>query len=227
MAGLRGTLPGVMALVLSGGCTSHIETIEPIRHATGMADAQVTARYIRTPRPDRFSVCHEHTCHVISEVSLDTGEWDEIRRIFAIPAADAAAERIQIARAITTLEQLVGTRIGTANDQGRNFPGLGLSGQMDCVDEATNTSAYLLMLQQKKLLRWHQVGARISRGVLQLEPPHFTATVIEIGRGNRYAVDSWFHANGQPPEIVPLSEWLSGWEPPGQSTASDGAAGRH
>ena len=192
-----------------------------------MADAQVAAHYIRTPRPDHFSVCHEHTCHAISEVSLDTQDWATVQQIFATPAADAAAERDQIALAIATLEQLVGARTGTDNDQGRNVSGPGLSGQMDCVDEATNTSAYLLMLQQAGLLRWHKVGARISRGILQLETLHFTATIIETGPGARYAVDSWFDANGRPPAVVPLSDWRAGWKPSGQSGAPAITAGRH
>lgn len=206
----RGTLPAIFALVLSGGCASNPDTIEPIRHATGMADAQVAASYIRSPRPDRFSVCHEHTCHAITEVSLGADEWDGVRQVFALPAPDAATERGQIAAAVARLEQLVGARTGTANDQGRNFPGLGLSGQMDCVDEATNTSAYLLMLQQEKLLRWHRVGARISRGVLQLKTLHFTASVEESLTGEKFAVDSWFEPNGARPDILPLAQWRQG-----------------
>jgi len=226
LGGLRGAALGVLALV-SGGCATDVVTIEPIRHATGMADAQVAARYIRTPHPGHFSVCHEHTCHAISEVSLTAAEWDGVRRIFAPPAPDAAAERGRIALAIAALEQLVGAYTGTANDQGLNFPGLGLSGQMDCVDESTNTSAYLLMFQQDGLLHRHRVGARISRGFLQLETLHFTTTVVENGTGTSYAVDSWFHDNGKLPEVVPVSEWIEGWKPSVQSAAPANASGRH
>lgn len=214
MFALRSAIPAVIALVLSASCVSNPATIEPIRHASGMADAQVAASYIRSPRPDRFSVCHEHTCHAITEINLSAEDWAGVRRKFAVPAKNAAAEREQIARAVAALELLVGARTGTANDLGENLPGLGLSGQMDCVDESTNTSAYLLMLQQDRLLRWHQVGARISRGFLQLETLHFTATVVETGTSARYAVDSWFGANGDPPNVVPLDDWLRGWVPP-------------
>ncbi len=210
MFALRSTLPAVIALVLSAGCVSNPATIEPIRHASGMADAQVAASYIRSPRPDRFSVCHEHTCHAITDVSLSAEDWANVKRVFVAPAANAAAEREQIARAIAALELLVGARTGTANDLGENLPGLGLSGQMDCVDESTNTSAYLLMLQQDGLLHWHQVGARISRGILQLTTLHFTASVKESTSGDGFAVDSWFEPNGSRPDIVPLAEWRRG-----------------
>ncbi len=36
---------------------------------------------------------------------------------------------------------------------------------------------------------------------------------MEVGSGQSYAVDSWFHDNGVPAEIVPLPDWLSGWMP--------------
>jgi hypothetical protein len=70
------------------------------------------------------------------------------------------------------------------------------------------------MLQNDGLLRWHRAGPRVSRGILQLEPPHFTATIAEARSGAGYAVDSWFEDNGRPPHIVPLALWRRGWSPP-------------
>jgi hypothetical protein len=212
---LSSAAPATAVLVLTAACSMHepVTGIEPIRNATGMADGQVTARYVRVPRPERFSLCHGHTCHVIAEVNLPQAEWNVIRGIFVSPAHDPAAERDQIARAVAALETIVGELAGTGSDRGLNFPGLGLPAQMDCVDEATNTSAYLLMLQNDGLLRWHRAGPRVSRGILQLKAPHFTATVVEQRTGTAFAVDSWFEDNGHPPHIVPLDDWLRGWSP--------------
>ena len=119
--------PRIVSLVLTnfiliGGCstsTPPLMRIEPIRHATGMADAQVAARYISTPRPERFSVCHEHTCHEISEISLQPEVWTDALQAFSTPAPDAVAEREQIKTAIAALERTVGNETGTNADQGR------------------------------------------------------------------------------------------------------------
>jgi hypothetical protein len=43
--------------------------------------------------------------------------------------------------------------------------------------------------------------------------PHQTAVIQEVDTKNSYAVDSWFHDNGHPPEIVPLKQWKKGWKP--------------
>ncbi len=211
------TLPALAALVIAGGCAGTprpVAEITPLRHATGMADVETAARYVRSPRPQRFSVCHGNTCRVISPVQLDGGAWESVRRHLRPAAADAATERALVARAIARLEQLVGARTGTGADPARNDGGVSLDGRMDCVDEATNTSAYLLMLRDDGLLRWHDVGPRLSRGLLQGETLHFTATLVENATGIRYAVDSWFGPNGAAPHVVPLADWMGGWKPP-------------
>jgi hypothetical protein len=41
-----------------------------------------------------------------------------------------------------------------------------------------------------------------------------TPVMTEIASGDRWAVDSSFFDNGHEPVILPLKEWLSGWEPP-------------
>lgn len=228
---MRGAAMLIMTPALVSGCvpspSSPRTELEPIRNASSMADAQVFAGYIRAPRPDRFSICHEHTCGEITEISLSAGQWAVVRQEFSETAPDPAAERRQIAAAVARLERLVASQAGTGADQARNFPGLGQAGQMDCVDEATNTSAYLIMLQQDGLLHWHQAGPRLSRGVLQLSAPHFTATIDEPATGARFAVDSWFEANGRRPHIVPIETWLRGWQPPGKTVESHHDRSRH
>lgn len=37
--------------------------------------------------------------------------------------------------------------------------------------------------------------------------------IIETQSQKRYAVDSWFHNNGQPAEIITLEKWKKGWKP--------------
>ncbi|MFM1891730.1 MAG: hypothetical protein RLZ44_807 [Pseudomonadota bacterium] len=171
---------------------------------------------IATPTPAQFSVCHQHTCAAVDRVGLSASDWLAVRRIFAPAAADAAAERAQIAAAVAQLERLIAPQIGAENDRGGNLAGVGAGGsQLDCVDESTNTTTYLTLLEQDGLLRWHSVVPRATRNFVIFGWPHTTAVIREHGSEERWAVDSWFHDNGAPPEIVPLAQWRDGWSPPG------------
>ena len=171
--------------------------------------------FIARPSPQAFSICHGHTCAYITSLSLSNAQWQEVSDIFEPPALSPVQERERIREAIALLERRVGALSGTDADQGRNLAGLGKPGQMDCIDESTNTSVYLYMLQADGLLRWHRLEHRLSRGpfTLVLQPPHSTAVIRELGSGRRYAVDSWFLDNGAPPFIVPVEQWKRGWQP--------------
>ncbi len=182
---------------------------------SAFADVFVRDDIITDPDPDAFSICYNHTCKDVTTLSLDSHQWRKVSAVFMPPAADAAGERRQVAEAVGLLEQLVGDLVGTTNDRGGNLEGL-LSGgkQMDCIDESTNTTTYLVMVSKGQLLCWHTVEDRSSRGFFIFGMPHTTAVVKDNATGKKWAVDSWFHDNGVPPEILPLSEWRGGWEPP-------------
>ena len=192
--------------------TDSAPAITAIRNYKDIMDMK-NSLFVGYPKFDNFTVCYGNTCRYIVPVALSEREWNEIRDIFIPPAVSAAEEREKIRIAIGRFESIIGDKTGTSGDKGENFPGLGLQGQMDCVDEATNTSVYLTLLQDQHLLKWHHVLHRTNRGIETLQAPHFTAVISEDETGSEYAVDSWFLDNGQPPYIVPLSEWRHGWRP--------------
>ncbi|HHQ40783.1 MAG TPA: hypothetical protein ENK20_00635 [Chromatiales bacterium] len=165
------------------------------------------------PRPEAFTVCHGHGCEQRTRVSLAPAEWARVEALFRPLPRDAAAERRAVACAIGLLERLVGPSTGTAGDLGGTFPGLGRPGQMDCVDEATNTGTYLRMLADAGLLRFHVPDGRATRGYFVAGWPHTTAVMRERATGRRWAVDSWFENNGRPARVVPLGRWRRGWRP--------------
>lgn len=183
-----------------------------IRNSTGMGDT-TGSWFITNPEISDFTICHGNTCRYISRTSLNDTEWNPVSGLFSTPANTPAGERERVRKAVALLEAVVGEKTGTSNDKAENFKGMGESGQMDCVDESTNTSVYLILLQNAGLLHWHTVDRRASRGLLSLQPPHFTAVLREKQSSERYAVDSWFLDNGEPPYIVPLSVWKGGWKP--------------
>lgn len=199
---------------LLAGCAagSGPPPIEPVRSTAHIPELR-PHQFVTHPVVEHFTICHGHTCRFISETGLDADEWSSILAIFATQAQSAEEERELIASAIARFETIVGPKTGTHGNLGGNVEGLGKPGQLDCIDEATNTSVYLTLLQTNDLLRWHEVAPRTFRGFTYFNYPHSTAVIREIGTGKRYAVDSWFLGNGQPPYIVPMSIWRRGWEP--------------
>lgn len=182
-----------------------------------MLDHDPVPIQIDDPSPDRFSVCFEHSCTQIRHLALTPAQWAKVRNEFSPPSSSAEEERARIAKVIAYLEIEVGQQIGTLDDVGGSFQGFGAKGnQLDCVDESTNSTTYLRMMEADGLLRFHQVSSRASRarsGFFIIGWPHFTAVITENASGEKWAVDSWFRDNGNPPEVVPLTLWKTGWSP--------------
>jgi hypothetical protein len=112
------------------------------------------------------------------------------------------------------MEQITGKKTGTDRDiAGAKFFKYD-ENQLDCIDEAVNTSLYLGFFEQDGLLKWHGVDGPARRGqFIDGAWPHNTAVVKEKKTGKQYAIDSWFSANGEEPDIVPLELWMNGWRP--------------
>lgn len=209
----------LLALLMAGaaasarnGAASSAGTVAP--------DTFVRADIITDPTPERFSVCHAHSCTLVSQIGFDEEQWSGIVTIFSPPAADPARERELIARAIATFERAVGPMTGTDQDKGGNARAPRWEWSMDCIDESTNTTTYLRMLARAGLLKWHGVEARSTRGFFIFGWPHTTAVIRDARDGVRWAVDSWFFDNGHPPAILPLEEWSRGWRPAKPPAAS-------
>jgi hypothetical protein len=103
------------------------------------------------------------------------------------------------------MERISGELSGAYLDKAGNYPGSDIFGQMDCIDESTNTFQYLRALEDLELLKWHRVDLKDRRIVWFLT--HWTATIVEIDSNERFAVDSWYRDNGELPYIQPLKDW--------------------
>jgi hypothetical protein len=117
------------------------------------------------------------------------------------------------------MERLVARQAGTAKDVGRNLAVADQSTQLDCVDEAVNSTTYLQMFAADGLLRYHGVDPPAHRGGAILA--HNTAVLRELATGQRYAIDSWFYDNGAPAVVLSLQTWLDGWEPGDSPSLAD------
>jgi hypothetical protein len=167
------------------------------------------------PSLQAFPICYKHTCAAVDTVSLNPREWSEIVDIFKSGASSPEAERLLIKKAVARLEVIIGKKVNTLNDKGKNMDGMFVNDgyQMDCIDESSNTTTYLALMQKDQLLKWHKVQPTKTRGFFIFGLPHTTAVIKENQSEKRWAVDSWFHDNGVEPEILPISIWSDGWDP--------------
>ena len=161
---------------------------------------------IGQPIYEQISVCHGFGCSISSTISLSDREWKSVVGWLEKVAPDAKTERDNIRQAIGWMEVIVGR-----HGPGRQDKGLDLQyantkiGQMDCIDESTNTTTYLRLFEKASLLHWHQVIDNIQRrGLIDA---HWAGQIEEISTGERYVVDSWFHDNGMLPNIQKTKEW--------------------
>ncbi len=141
----------------------------------------------------------------------------ESSAIFDPKPQDAEQERSKIAQAIGVIEGIVGDKTGTSTDRGGTFGNNAYRGQLDCNDEATNSTTYMKLMAQAGLFQFHEILDTKTRGFFFNGWPHSTAVIREkqaSSSGDKsYAVDSWFYDNGKPAVIIPLALWQSGWKP--------------
>jgi hypothetical protein len=161
-----------------------------------------------SPGQQPFFVCTDYHCDVGEKVALTAGQWQAVRDVFAGDASPAE-ERERIRRAIALLEAEVGAVTGTWRDLGGNVAGAGQPGQLDCIAESKNTTTYLQLLFADGLLKYHVIEDRQVRHPLIFNV-HWSAVIRDRSSGERFAVDSWFLDNGQPPYVQPLGDWLAG-----------------
>ncbi len=158
------------------------------------------------PIYEQISVCHGFGCKFSSTISLSDKEWKSVIGWLKTVAPDAETERSNIRQAIGWMEVIVGR-----HGPGRQDKGLDLQysntkiGQMDCIDESTNTTTYLKLFEKEALLHWHRVIDTIQRrGIIDA---HWASQIEEIYTGERYVIDSWFHDNGMLPNIQKTEDW--------------------
>jgi hypothetical protein len=171
--------------------------------------------YQQIPALHGFEVCTGGGCEEVKHVSLTDDEWQSIASIFtnAPMVANAEQERDLIALAIGAFESIVGTKTSTATDLAGTFGNSDYPGQLDCNDEAINSTTYMRLMYQNGLVKFHEVEDTRTRNFFFTGWPHSTAVIHETASGERYAVDSWFYDNGFPATIVPFTVWKSGYIP--------------
>lgn len=200
----------VIAAIMLPGCTYHRTGDVPIHYMDFQTEAPVGSR---------ITHCHGYGCKLQTRFKFSTSDIAAIASIMASTrkADTLHEERRAVAYAVAWMEKRVGDVTGTSADRpGDDFTGVGDPSQMDCVDTATNSTNYLLVLQHNGFLRHHKVGTPFSKEDLTRGLagwPHWTAVLVEKaptgpqGKGQRWAVDGWMFASGENPAIIETEKW--------------------
>ncbi|MCX8280633.1 hypothetical protein OSJ77_10560 [Phyllobacterium sp. 0TCS1.6C] len=158
-------------------------------------------------RAERIAICHGYGCHFRTSLTLSNADRARIAAIMAGGKTSPAAERNATRRAVQYFERRGTAAIGIRDRPKMEFGKGREKGQMDCVDESTNTGRFLKYLKQNGMLRFHVPANRASRGnFIDGRYPHFTAVMVDRA-GSSWAVDSWYEPGGGLPDIMPLSRW--------------------
>jgi hypothetical protein len=167
----------------------------------------------QTPSLQQFEVCQGGGCVQSNQLSISPAQWNTIAQTFKTKASKAEIERLQISKAIGELEKIVGAKNGTSTDRAGTFDNDEFPGQLDCNDEAINTTTYMRLLKQNGFMQFHEIEDTRTRNFFFTGWPHSTAVIREIKTGERYAVDSWFYDNGAAATIVPFAQWKANFQP--------------
>lgn len=201
---ILGGLIAFAAALLVSGCTHE-------RHGPTLGHFDDFG--VKRPEGNTVYVCHGYGCKFQTRYRFTDSDITEIKAVMKKAAKDdsPAEERRAVAYAIGWMERHVGKVVGTDKDRaGMDFAASGDPTQQDCVDEATTTTAYLLVLQHNGLLKHHTLGTPFSKDQLWRGVSgwtHWTAVIVENKSGVRYAVDSWIYENGENPAVVEADKW--------------------
>jgi hypothetical protein len=202
-----------LAITTNFALTTCITTLTACTTSTQPPEAYLRLYGTVPLSTQNFAICSLSGCEETTVVTLSNTDWVFVDNIFSPHTNDSTEERRRIARAIAQFEQMVAVKAGTGDDQAGQEGVFRGTRQLDCVAETTNTTSYLILLQERGLMQWHAPRYPQHRGFMRGQFPHNTAVMEDLKTGERYAVDAYFHANGIPPEIVPISEWIAGFAP--------------
>ncbi|MDQ6437915.1 hypothetical protein RB623_28005 [Mesorhizobium sp. LHD-90] len=161
----------------------------------------------RPAAAERLTICHGYSCYYETRLDFGAQDLSRIASIMRAGSSSPEAERRALSRAIQYFERRASGVLGV-RDRPKGELGHGRElGQMDCIDESTNTTTLLRLIEAKGMLRHHRVLRRTSRGyLLDNRFPHFAAVIVDKS-GRRWAVDSWYEPGGGAPDIMPLDQW--------------------
>ncbi len=179
-------------------------------------------QYINNPETvfdlNNLPICSNYGCSKISNASISSETLEVINNTLVMSIESPASEREALANVIGIIEKVIGEQTNTQHDIAGTFHtyfqfNKNKSEQMDCVDESANTLLYLRMLDKMNKIIWHEIVGLSTRGGIFAGYPHTAVLLKEKQNQEKFIIDSWFHDNAQPAEVVSYKKWKKGWKP--------------
>ncbi|MGH1485351.1 MAG: hypothetical protein ACRBCI_03970 [Cellvibrionaceae bacterium] len=189
-------IDSLFCIALSFLCLSACSSMDTSKHEIPLVKQDITI--------NALPICYDHGCAVISHIQLSQNTWNNIQSLFSVKQL-AFEERLAVRQAISLLEKEASLHTPVGIDLPKNTNDIE-TGRQDCLDESTNTTHFLTLLENNNLLQWHTVGSRVYRAHFLIDQ-HYAAQIIHKHTEQRYVVDSWYLANGELPYIQPYEQW--------------------
>ncbi|UTH72702.1 hypothetical protein [Chromobacterium sp. IIBBL 290-4] len=166
-------------------------------------------------RADGLNICYHYRCSRQAYFDISDEERDWLAARMA-QADSAESERAAVGDAVQTLYFIAARFTPIWQDKGGNIHDGPAEGRMDCVDHSSNVTTFLHYLERQGWLKFHHAAQAEWRAphILDL---HYTGVLHDDAANQDWAVDTWFKDFGEPPVVVPLSVWMTGYEPPAVS----------
>ena len=183
----------------------------------------LTGQWGASRRPERFFEQYGWTDRVPvhdDKILIASGYGAQFKRWFDIPADLAAAtteamqipttaeeERDLIQNVLGNFEMQYSRKLHIRDRPGTDFEGSGDRRQLDCVDEAWNATVVLIWMNDKNLLKFHEVREPLAKMTLFVSWNHYAAIIEDKETHILWAVDGSVLRGGGDPDIVPAHDW--------------------
>lgn len=195
-----------------------------------MVNPLMTKSYITRPLSPQYQIekngsvvlrlCFNSSCGRTEMLTFSAADMKKVKEQLAHCPGQDLYDRLQRVRIAVWQMEVLAQKYEPllANDLEVNDREYGVDGRMDCVDNASNTANFLMILTDLGQLPSWQVEASSVRWPFDFDSVHWTAVLKDKVTGKQWSVDSWFRPNGNLPFVLPLNIWkddeTQGWLPP-------------
>ncbi len=165
---------------------------------------------IYPPSATSMTVCYGFVCRRREVLDFSAADRSALTKILAAGRTNAAAERAAVQKAVIWFDHRMGPILGTDKRVAKaDFRYFDDKHNFDCWDTTRNTTSLLLVLQEWNMFKFHTVGDPHYRGYSLVQTPHNTAVLIERATKVEWAVDLWPRGYLQPPDVMPVTQWVT------------------
>lgn len=157
-------------------------------------------------------ICFNWSCSSRETLTFTAEDLSVVTQQMAYCGGKALYDRLQRIRIGIWQMELLAQKYQPllAKDRAINDQDQNVQGRTDCVDNSSNTTTFLHILQDFSALPGWSVRPPQVRDLFLLSQVHWTAVVADQKSGKQWSVDSWYRPHGHLPFVLPLLDWQDG-----------------